>query len=131
VLGLIKIKDEIDLCCESDPAIGKNSDAWVPRAKQKNATVIRVRPLNDRELLKLSSQFVKMGSIDASEVTPDQTLEFAAAMEEVVKAAFISCTEGKETTADVELVIKSLRIGPLISLGTYILNESGAAPDPT
>lgn len=131
MLGLIKIKDEIDLCCESDPAIGGDTDGWIPRKGHKGATVIRIRPLNDRELLQLSSQFVHMGTLDPQSVTPAQTLEFASAMEDVIRAAFVSCTEGKDTTEDCDLVIKSLRMGPLISLGSYILNESGADQDPT
>ena len=130
-MGLIKIKDEIDLCCASDPAIGGDSDEWTPANGQKGATVIRVRPLNDREMLKLSSAFIMMEQVDVDDVTPDQTLTFAAAMENVVRAAFVSCTEGKDTTTDCDLVIGSLRIGPLIGLGTFILNESGAETDPS
>jgi hypothetical protein len=131
VLGLIKIKDEIELCCDSDKAIGGDTDAWTVRNGQKGATVIRVRALNDREMLRLSSSFLTMGELDPEAVTPDQTLEFAAAMERVIRAAFVSCSEGDETTKDADLVLASLRLGPLISLGSYILNESGADADPT
>ena len=131
MLGLIKIKDEIELCCESDEAIGGDTDAWTVRNGQKGATVIRVRPLNDREMLRLSSSFVEMGDMNPEDVTPDQTLAFAAAMENVVRAAFVSCTEGDETTTDADLVLEAMRIGPLVALGSYILNESGADVDPT
>jgi len=131
VLGLIKIKDEIELCCESDEAIGGDSDNWTVRNGHKGATVIRVRPLNDREMLKLSSSFITMGQMDPEAVTPEQTLAFAAAMENVIRAAFVSCTEGEETTTDADRVLEALRMGPLISLGSYILNESGAGVDPT
>tara|TARA_Y100001963_G_scaffold124085_1_gene174587 strand:- start:13 stop:405 length:393 start_codon:yes stop_codon:yes gene_type:complete len=130
-LGLIKVKDEIDLCCESDPAIGGESDAWTVRNGHAGATVVRVRPLNDREMLRLSSAFVHMGEMEPDAVTPAQTLEFTAAMENVIRAAFVSCTEGDQTTTDVDLVITSLKMGPLIALGSYILNESGGDADPT
>jgi len=82
-------------------------------------------------MLRLSSSFVAMGEMNPEDVTPDQTLAFAAAMENVIRAGFVSCTEGDETTTDADLVLEAMRIGPLVALGSYILNESGADVDPT
>lgn len=131
MLGLIKTDEKLELVCQSDPAIGGEGDTWELKNGHKGCTVITIRVLNDRELLRLSSSFAGMEAEGESNFTADQTLEFAAAMERIVRAAFVSCAEGEVTTKDADLVVQSLRIGPLIGLGSFILNESGATADPT
>tara|TARA_R100000808_G_scaffold23803_1_gene53351 strand:- start:613 stop:1017 length:405 start_codon:yes stop_codon:yes gene_type:complete len=132
-LGLIKTTERVDLVCKSDPAIGKDSDEWVEvdkakGAKKKGATVVTVRALNDREMMRCSSSFQ---AIDFEKQDADSTLQLAAAMEKVVETAFVRCTESEETTEDVEVVLHSIKTGPLLTLGSWILNASGMGSDPT
>jgi len=131
MLGLIKTRDTIDLCCKSDPAIGGESDEWEVKNGHTGATVVTIRPLNDREMLRLSGPFGEMAEASEDAVTAGQTLAFAEAMAGVVRAAFVACAEGDDTTEDPAVVLEAMRIGPLIGLGSYILSASGSNVDPT
>jgi len=132
-LGLIKTTERADLVCKSDPSIGKDSDEWVEvdkakGAKKKGATVITVRALNDREVMRCSSAFQ---SIDFDKQDASSTLQLAEAMETIIATAFIQCAENGTTTDDVEVVLHSIKTGPLIALGSWILSASGMGADPT
>jgi hypothetical protein len=132
-LGLIKTTERAELVCSSDPAIGKDSDEWVEvdkakGAKKKDATIITVRALNDREVMRCSSAFQ---AIDFESRDAKSTLQLADAMETIVTAAFIRCAENGTTTEDVDVVLHSIKTGPLISLGSWILSASGMGGDPT
>jgi len=132
-LGLIKTTERVELVCNSDPAIGKDSDEWIEvtkakGAKKKGATVVTVRALNDREIMRCSSAFQV---IDFENRDAEATLQLAAAMEQVVTAAFVRCTEDGDATEDVEVVLHSIKTGPLLTLGSWILNASGMGSDPT
>ena len=132
-LGLIKTTERADLVCNSDPSIGKDSDEWVEvdkvkGAKKKGATVITVRALNDREVMRCSSAFQ---AIDFDKQDAGSTLQLAEAMETIISTAFIQCAENGTTTEDVEVVLHSIKTGPLIALGSWILSASGMGADPT
>jgi len=131
MLGLIKTDEKLDIVCTSDPSLGGEGDGWELKNGHTDCTVITIRALNDRELLRLSGSFAGMEPETPGDFSAKQTLEFADGMELIVRAAFVSCTEGEVTTTDADLVIESLKIGPLIGLGSFILNESGATADPT
>jgi hypothetical protein len=131
LLGLIKISEEIDLVCKSDPAVGEESDEWTPKNGHKGATVVTVRALNDRQLLRLSGVFVGLEDIDPDSPDPERTADFADAMERVVRLAFVRCTEGADVCFDASTVVEAMKVGPLVSLGSYVLTESGTGGDPT
>tara|TARA_R110000824_G_scaffold11125_2_gene48374 strand:+ start:3194 stop:3598 length:405 start_codon:yes stop_codon:yes gene_type:complete len=132
-LRLIKTTEHAELVCKSDPAIGEETDEWVDvskakGAKKKGATIIVVRALNDRELMKCSGTF---RSIDYESVGEASTLQLAEAMEKVISASFVRCKEGKEVCEDVDVVLQSLKLGPLLALGSWVLAASGLGTDPT
>lgn len=132
-LGLIKTTERAELVCKSDPAIGEESDEWVEvdkakGARKKGATIVTVRALNDREVMRCSESF---RSIDFEAADEAATLQLAEAMERIVSVAFVQCVEGKETCQDVDLVLQSIKIGPLLSLGSWVLGVSGMGADPT
>ena len=136
-LGLIKITERAELVCHSDPTIGKDSDEWVEvdkakgaakGAKKKGATVVTVRPLNDREVMRCSSAFREIDFEDLGEAS---TLQLAEAMERIIALAFVKAEENGEICEDVDVVLHSIKLGPLISLGSWVLNASGMGADPT
>ncbi len=132
-LGLIKTTERVTLVCTSDPALGGDSDEWkrletVKSAKKKGATLVTVRALNDREVMRCAASF---RSIDFEKVDEESTLQLAEAMARIVELAFISAEEGGETCTNVDTVLQAIRTGPLVSLGSWILNESGTGADPT
>ena len=130
-LGLIKTTESAELVCSSDPVIGGDTDEWVEStkvAKKKGATVITVRALNDREIMRCSAAFQ---AIDFDSHDAASTLQLADAMERIVEVAFICCEEGDDRTEEVDGVLHAIRTGPLISLGSWILNASGMGADPT
>ena len=132
-LGLIKTTERVDLVCNSDTAIGKDSDEWIEvdkakGAKKKGATVVTVRALNDRENMRCSSAFQE---IDVEHRDAEATLQLADAMERVITAAFVRCTEDGDATEDVDVVLHAIKTGPLITLGSWVLNASGMGADPT
>jgi len=136
-LGLIKITERAELVCHSDPTIGKDSDEWVEvdkakgaakGAKKKGATVVTVRALNDREVMRCSSAFREIDFDDLGEAS---TLQLAEAMERIIALAFVKAEENGETCEDVDVVLHSIKLGPLISLGSWVLNASGMGADPT
>jgi len=132
-LGLIKTTERVELVCNSDPAIGKDSDEWVEvtkakAAKTKGATIVTVRALNDREVMRCSAAFQ---TIDFEKQDADSTLQLADAMETIVSTAFIQCAENGSTTEDIDVVLHAIKTGPLIALGSWILTASGMGADPT
>jgi len=136
-LGLIKVTERAELVCHSDPTIGKDSNEWVEvdkakgaakGAKKKGATVVTVRALNDREVMRCSPAFRE---IDFETLGEESTLQLADAMETIVSLAFVKVEENGETCEDVDAVLHSIKLGPLIALGSWILNASGASGDPT
>jgi hypothetical protein len=132
-LGLIKTTERVDLVCSSDPAIGKDSDEWVEvdkakGAKKKGATIVTVRALNDREVMRCAESFQ---AIDFDSKDARSTIQLAEAMERIVSTAFIRCVENGSTTEDADAVLHAIKTGPLISLGSWILSASGMGADPT
>lgn len=132
-LGLIKTTERAELVCNSDPAIGKDSDEWVEvdkakGAKKKGATVVTVRALNDREMMRCSPAF---RLIDFETMGEESTLQLAEAMERIVSLAFVKAEEGDEVCQDVDVVLHSIKLGPLIALGSWVLHASGAKNDPS
>ena len=132
-LGLIKTTESVELVCKSDPAIGKETDEWVEvdkakGARKKGATIVTVRALNDREILRCSTAFQ---AIDFESKDTQSTVQLADAMEKIVSVAFIRCAENGDATEDVHIVLHSIKTGPLISLGSWILASSGVGSDPT
>ena len=132
-LGLIKTTERAELVCKSDPAIGEDSDEWMESdkakgAKKKGATVVTVRPLNDREIMRCGSVFRR---IDFEAMDESATLSLAEAMEKVVSLAFIKVEESGETCESVDTVLQAIKVGPLISLGSWILAASSTSADPT
>ena len=88
----------------------------------------RLRALNDREVMRCSSAFQ---AIDFDKQDAGSTLQLAEAMETIISTAFIQCAENGTTTEDVEVVLHSIKTGPLIALGSWILSASGMGADPT
>jgi len=131
MLGLIKTTETLALVCSSDPTVGGDTDEWIPAAGHAGATVVTIRPLNDRQLLRLSGAFEHLQGVDPQSMDTAKTLEFADAMERIVRAAFVRCAEGEAVTEDVDRVVESMRLGPLIGLGSFVLSESGSSVDPT
>ena len=132
-LGLIKTTEQAALVCKSDPAIGEETDEWVEvskakGAKKKGATIVVVRALNDRELMRCSGTF---RSIDYDSVGEASTLQLAEAMENVISAAFIRCEDGMDVCEEVDVVLQSIKLGPLLALGSWVLAASGMGADPT
>ena len=132
-LGLIKTTERAELVCSSDPVIGKDSDEWVEvdkakGAKKKGATVVTVRALNDREMMRCSPAF---RLIDFESMGEESTLHLAEAMERIVSLAFVKVEESGEVCEDVDVVLHSIKLGPLIALGSWVLQASGAQGDPT
>jgi len=132
-LGLIKTTERAELVCKSDPAIGKDSDEWTEAdkakgAKKKGATVVTVRALNDREIMRCGSAF---RLIDFEAMDEGATLHLADAMEKVVALAFVKVEESGETCENVDTVLQAIKTGPLISLGSWILAASSTGADPT
>lgn len=132
-LGLIKTTERVELVCSSDPAVGRESDEWVEideakGAKDKGASVVTVRALNDREIMRCSTAFAE---IDFDSASTESTLQLADAMSRAVALAFIRCDEGDGSTESADVVIQALKTGPLISLGSWILSASGMGADPT
>jgi len=130
LIGLIKVTDTIDLCCDSDPAVGGEGDGWQVKNGAKGATVVTVRALNDREMLRLSGLFRGFETEDGTP-TANAAADFGDAMAEVVRAAFVRCAEGDEVTTDPGPVLEAIKLGPLIGLGNFILEASGHTADPT
>lgn len=131
-LGLIKTSERASVVCNSDPAISGDTDEWteVDNSKaHKDATVIVVRALNDREVMRHSASFREINFEEAGDSA--STLQLADAMAAIVRAAFVECREGDETSTDADAVIHAMRIGPLISLGSWVLAASGMTGDPT
>ena len=136
-LGLIKVTERAELVCHSDPTIGKDSNEWVEvdkakgaakGAKKKGATVVTVRALNDREIMRCSPAFRE---IDFETLGEESTLQLADAMETIVSTAFVRCAENGSTTEDIDVVLHAIKTGPLIALGSWILTASGMGVDPT
>ena len=117
-----------------DPAVSGGTSGepgGVPDLEGLEVRAIRVRvadALNDRELMKCSGTF---RSIDYESVGEASTLQLAEAMEKVISASFVRCKEGKEVCEDVDVVLQSLKLGPLLALGSWVLAASGLGTDPT
>jgi len=132
-LGLIKTTERVELVCSSDPAVGRESDEWIEideakGARKKGASVVTVRALNDREVMRCSSAFA---AIDFEDSSTESTLLLADAMARAVSLAFVRCDEGDGSTESADVVIQALKTSPLITLGSWILSASGMGADPT
>ena len=115
--------------CQSDPAVGGDTDEWTVKNGHTGATIVTVRALNDRQLLRVSSAFRGLDELDPASFDSDKTADFADAMERVVRLAFVRCTEGSDVCFDASTVVEAMKVGPLVALGSYVLAQSGT-PDP-